>query len=137
MIDKFLNESNPSYCGLYIKDNSKLLELVQDLDDSWKRIAHHVTIKLGRLPDDLQYEKGNNLPIIVTHIGQLENKVIAVKVKVDVKTYNEFAHVTLAVNYENGGKPFLSNKITEWKLINKKIELIGEIAEFTNNGKII
>jgi len=124
----------PSYSGLLIEKNYKLLELVYDLDSDWERIAHHMTIKLGSLPEGLV--KGTRVKIVATEIGKIEGKVIAVKVKTNIESYNDTKHITLAVNRNNGGKPFMSNNITEWTPIDK-IELVGIISEFDNFGNSI
>jgi len=130
--------TNVSYCGLKIVDNSKLISIVDNNEDfnGWKRYAHHVTIKLGELPTELRSLKGKRLPITVTHLGQLDGKVVAVKVKVGVKTSNAFAHITLAVNQNSGAKPYDSNKITEWFLI-RKFDVVGIVSEFDNHGNSI
>lgn len=126
----------PAFCGLLVLNNQKLLELVKDLDPTWERIAHHMTIQMGGLPEELKYRKGEIVPLTVTHIGELDNKVIAVKVETEIKTKTEFPHITLSVNRENGGKPFLSNKIIQWKSIDP-FTIKGKISEFTSDSKSI
>jgi hypothetical protein len=131
-----LNDTKVSYCGLKIIDNSSLLKVIAGLGKEWQRIAHHVTIKLGELPIDLKDKKGTIFPMTATHIGRYDNKVFAVKVEVDIKTYNAFAHITLAINNKTNGKPVMSNHITSWTPI-KNIKLEGKILEFNNAGNEI
>jgi hypothetical protein len=137
-LDGFLNESKAAYCGLLIVDNKQLLKLVDNLDNDWERLAHHMTIKMGELPEELKDKKGNVfVDLTATHIGYFEDKVVAVKLDSKFKSQNAFSHVTLAVNRKNGGKPFLSNKITEWKKLDKPISLEGKLSEFASDGKIV
>lgn len=137
--DKFImNESiKPAYCGLLVLNNKELLRLVKDLDSSWERIAHHMTIKMGGLPEEYASSKGNIDSFTVTHIGRLDDKVVAVKVDTELFTFNKNPHITLAVNRKNGGKPVMSNNITEWTKLDKPIVLKGKIAEFAQDGKEI
>lgn len=135
--DNFIMETvKPSYCGLLVMDNKELLQLVKDLGPDWERLAHHMTIKLGSLPDALADKKGNIfVDFTATHIGYLDDKVVAVKIDTAMKTQNSFPHVTLAVNRKNGGTPFLSNKITEWKKLETPIHLEGKLSEFSDYEK--
>jgi len=129
---KFENFIKPAFCGVLILNNYKLLKLVYDLD--WEKLAHHMTIKMCGLPEGVI--KGTKVKLTATEIGSFDDKVVAVKVVTDVKTNNETKHITLAVNRDNDGKPFLSNKITEWTPIDQ-IELDGIISEFDSNSNPI
>lgn len=135
--DNFLNESKVAYCGLSIINNSELLRLIDHLDNDWERLAYHMTIKMGNLPDDLKHSKGDIYTLTVSHIGYLDDKVVAVKVDTEIKAENAVPHITLAVNRINGGKPFLSNKISEWEKLEKPIILKGKLSEFTFDGREI
>ena len=137
--DKFImNESlKPAYCGLLVVDNKELLQLVKELDPSWERIAHHMTIKMGGLPEEYVSAKGNIDAFTATHVGRLDDKVVAVKVDTGLFTFNKNPHITIAVNRKNGGKPVMSNQITEWTKLDKPIMLKGKLAEFTHDGKEI
>lgn len=137
-LDKFLNEGNPAYCGIKIVNNKELLSLVADLDETWEKLAHHVTIKMGGLPEELKKSKGKEVIVTAVKLGLLDNKVVAVEVVLDgIKTNNSIAHVTLAVNRKNGGKPVMSNQITKWEPLAKEIILKGIISEFSSNGETI
>jgi hypothetical protein len=133
------NVEKPAYSGILIQDNYKLLELVYHLDQSWEKIAHHVTLRMGSLPKEL--EKGKIVRLVATDIGEFGDKVIAVKVELDEDDNfqipeDKTPHITLAVNRFNGGKPFISNKIEEWRPI-QRIVLTGIISEFASDGRTI
>jgi hypothetical protein len=78
-----------------------------------------------------EVELGTNIEFIGTHIGILEDKVVALRVATEderFKTKNDVPHVTLAVNREGGAKPMMSNDITEWEAIHNII-LYGTLQE--------
>jgi hypothetical protein len=58
----------------------------------------------------------------------IDDKVMAVGVE-GYPTMNAKAHITIAVNRNAGGKPVMSNNLTDWKEINFKIELKGIVTE--------
>jgi len=139
-LDNFIKKDNMpvNYSGIKIIDNQKLLKFVDNLNDDWRKIAHHVTIKMGKLPDELVVQKGKKVDIIVTHIGEIVNKAIAVKVDINKKLKieeNRTHHITLAVNEKEKIKPIMSNKIQKWEPLEKPIKLKGIISEFTEDGE--
>ena len=58
-----------------------------------------------------------------------DDKVKAVGVESDIPSKNAQKHITVAVNFGNGGKPFLSNKLTNWVPLENPIKLQGIIEE--------
>ena len=76
-----------------------------------------------------EYEKylGMKVDLDVTHIGFYDT-VMAVGVK-GFSTDNKTPHITLAVDRANGGKPFYSHKITDWRPISFSVKLSGKVVE--------
>ncbi len=98
-----------------------------EIPDGWKKYAHHMTIALGKAIED-ENLLGSSQTLIVTQIGK-SDMVIAVRVE-GFPSKNKIPHITLAVNPE-GGKPFMSNKIEEWKDI-EPFEITGEVRNIYN-----
>jgi len=119
-----------SYSAVVLDDKSrsKLLGLVSSyIPQGWETIAHHMTINMGEI--DPEYEKylGMKVPLRVKTIG-MNDKVIAVGVE-GFPTKNKIPHITIAVNRQEGGKPFMSNKIEDWRPIQFSAELEGTVEE--------
>ena len=122
-----------SYSAVVLDDQSrtKLLQHFQsNIPEGWEDIAHHMTINMGEL--DKQYERylGMKVKLRVTHIG-ISDMVIAVGVE-GFPTVNKIPHITVAVNRKEGGKPFMSNKITNWQPVQFSVELDGTVEEVSN-----
>jgi len=92
-----------------------------------------MTIKLGGLEDGCQekqdMEEGKKIHLNVVDYA-MDDKVMAVGVK-GYSSTNEKPHITIAVNRANGGKPYLSNKLTDWRKIGFSFELTGYVEEVT------
>lgn len=92
-------------------------------------IAHHMTIKMGKLEgtpydDDI----GKVKHITATHIGITDNSHV-VAVKVDGFSLNKNPHVTISVNWGQNARPKHSNDITKWKPLQHPIKLSGVVEE--------
>ena len=111
----------------YESSESLLNKFNGEIPDGWKKYAHHMTIALGKAIED-ENLLGSSQTLIVTQIGK-SDMVIAVRVE-GFPSKNKIPHVTLAVNPE-GGKPFMSNKIEEWKDI-EPFEITGEVRNIYN-----
>ena len=128
-----INEDNKktiSYSAVVLDHESSELLLNTfkgEIPDGWKKYAHHMTIALGKAIED-ENLLGSSQTLIVTQIGK-SDMVIAVRVE-GFPSKNKIPHVTLAVNPE-GGKPFMSNKIEEWKDI-EPFEITGEVRNIYN-----
>ena len=128
-----INEDNKktiSYSAVVLDHESSELLLNKfngEIPDGWKKYAHHMTIALGKAIED-ENLLGSSQTLIVTQIGK-SDMVIAVRVE-GFPSKNKIPHVTLAVNPE-GGKPFMSNKIEEWKDI-EPFEITGEVRNIYN-----
>ena len=111
----------------YESSESLLNKFNGEIPDGWKKYAHHMTISLGKAVED-ENLLGSVQTLIVTQIGKSD---MAVAVRVEgFPSKNKIPHVTLAVNPE-GGKPFMSNKIEEWKDI-EPFEITGEVRNIYN-----
>ena len=129
-----------SYSAVVLDDASKasVLGLLGDMIPSdWTVYAHHMTITMGPLkhtkaskrrkghnyldtedlpecPSQMWGPPGTPWSMQVTEVGK-DDRAMAVKVGGIPRTRNcrkgGFAHVTIAVNTAEGGKPFHSNKI--------------------------
>jgi hypothetical protein len=119
-----------SYSAVVLDHKSSELLLNKfngEIPDGWKKYAHHMTIALGKAIED-ENLLGSSQILTVTQIGK-SDMVIAVRVE-GFPSKNKIPHVTLAVNPE-GGKPFMSNKIEEWKDI-EPFEITGEVKNIYN-----
>jgi hypothetical protein len=58
----------------------------------------------------------------------IDEKVIAVKVE-GFPTVNKIPHVTLAVDVNNGGKPVMSNNITEWQPVKNMMFMLKGVVQ--------
>ena len=143
----FENFKKISYSCILLDEESqkKALELIPTDNIDWKKYGHHMTIKLGPLPESIKELKGETVQIRITELG-VSDKAVAVKCVTRLEIlgdwYREecgkkgipnFPHITLAVN-PDGGKPFMSNQITEWRDISEFIENV--IPHITLTGKI-
>jgi len=137
------NEKNKSdnnrveYSAVVLDDESRnelIISLKPLIPDNWKVIAHHMTINLGSLNSDF-VEDINKEVKITAYEYAIDDKVMAVKVK-GYPTLNKIPHVTIAVNIENNGKPWMSNKLTEWIKLDDEIQLTGVVTEVLKNNKL-
>ena len=96
-------------------------------NEDWKIICHHMTINMGKASEDIKNMLGQKVELEAVTVA-FDEQVIAVGVNTDVYSENTIKHITIAVNYKNGGKPYLSNKLTNWEAI-PTIKLSGTIEE--------
>lgn len=95
--------------------------------ERWEVIAHHMTIQMGELPSYLKSDLDSTQSLEVTGYAW-NDKVIAVRVA-GYFTSNKVPHVTIAVNRTKGGKPVMSNQLTNWRPITTPIQLRGTVKE--------
>lgn len=116
------------------KSRTKLLERVGALiPKNYEIIAHHMTIKLGELLPEQKKLLGLNVRLAVDGFGK-GDKVIAVKCHaVGITSDNKTPHITIAVDRASGGKPAMSNLITNWYEIKRPLMLTGKITEIYGN----
>lgn len=116
----------------YTRENlTQEFYLPYGINNEWKWYAHHMTINMGEAKPIIKQFLGTKQILVVTHIGK-SNECIALKVK-GFKSYNDIPHVTLAVNVKNGGRPVMSNMITDWKPLEVKYGLSGIVTEVKSN----
>lgn len=127
-----LTENKISYSAVVLDDDSKM-EILKRVPPpkGWKIINHHMTIKLGELPESLKSKIGQTVELIVDKVG-LSEKAFAIQVKTDI-SQNNIPHITVAVNSNNGGKPKDSNLIEKWEDI-RNFVVKGTIQEVTNQS---
>ena len=122
--------SNISYSAVVLDENSRerLINRFKNvIPEDWSIIADHMTINLGEI--DPEYQKYLGLPIrLAVEDIAMDDKVIAVGVS-GFKTNNAKAHITLAVNRTNGGKPVMSNNLTNWEKLRRPLLLRGKITQ--------
>lgn len=109
---------------------SKINELI-NIPDDWKIFAHHMTIQFGKSLEDygLADDENKIITLTVKSIG-ISDKNIAVEVD-GYKSHNEIPHITIAVNVNEGGKPFMSNNIEKWTKI-EPFTIEGEVKNIYN-----
>jgi hypothetical protein len=116
------------FSGIFLDDSSRSRLLANfTVPHGWTPYAEHLTISLGSLPDNLKQKVGMTYKLKITKIGiSKTNIALGVETKLDSK--NKVPHITLAVDTENGGKPYMSNQITKWKNI-KPFYVTGKLGE--------
>lgn len=107
-------------------DQRKLKQMMApNIPEGWEVICHHVTLNMGAITDGPNTEE-----ILGTKINfgidafSINDKVCAVRVSDiydGVKSVNATPHITVAVNRKGGGKPFMSNQLSEWEWITPQV----------------
>lgn len=116
------------FSGIFLDaaSRSKLLSKFK-VPVGWTPYADHMTISLGKLPDNLKQKIGMTYKLKITKISASKTN-IAFGVDTDVNTKNTVPHITFAVDRENGGRQHHSNQITKWKNI-KPFYVTGKLNE--------
>ena len=110
------------------KSRSMLLEhLSNNIPNNFEIIAHHMTINMGELEPEMKHMISDKVTLKVTKIG-ISELALAVAVE-GFPSKNDIPHITVAVNRKDGGKPFDSNKITNWQPVQFALELTGIVTE--------
>jgi ferredoxin-fold anticodon binding domain-containing protein len=133
-----------AYSGVILDSKSRELLLSifiypnQNFSD-WIKIADHLTICMGELPEHLKrYWLDEEVILTATDIG-ISDKAVAVKISdffnisKSEDDENRFPHITLAINSIDA-KPVDSNKIVNWKKI-EPLKLKGVIKEIPGSYK--
>jgi predicted kinase len=108
---------------------SKLLKAIGHMiPEGWDVIAHHMTINFGKgLPEDLKDDLGKMVQLRAVSVG-LSDMAMAVGVE-GYHSDNAKPHITIAVNRSEGGKPVMSNDISNWDKLDSPINLSGKVTE--------
>lgn len=106
-------DSNILYSAVVLDDISRnmLYRIYKDeIPEGWKFIGHHMTIQFGKSAN--KEDLGKEVGLVTKRLGKSD---MAIALEVDgYPSNNAIPHVTLAVN-PNGGKPVMSNQITDWE----------------------
>jgi hypothetical protein len=104
-------------------------KLANIIHPDWEIFCHHMTINMGSSENGplkgSPFSVGDLQEITVVAYA-FDAKVMAVKVTSKVPSINSIKHITIAVNVTEGGKPFMSNKLTNWT----------DMSPFTLSGTI-
>ena len=95
-------------------------------DNGWKMYCHHMTIQYPGTPEYIKQYLDTEQGLEVSHVG-ISDKVVAVRV-IGFYSQNKFPHITVAVNVAGGGKPVMSNQISNWAPM-KGPKLKGTVKE--------
>ena len=122
-----MNEIAYSAVVLDEKSRSRLLERFKSLiPEGWEILAHHMTINMGEInPEYKEFLGFDDVHLNVNDIA-MDDKVMAVGVT-GFDSTNTKPHITLAVNRAIGGKPYMSNKLTDWKSIGRPLLTIRAV----------
>lgn len=125
-----MNEIAYSAIVLDQKSRSRLLERFKSMiPEDWEVLADHMTINLGEINPEYQKYLGLPIQLSVKDIA-MDDIVMAVGVTGFGST-NAKPHITIAVNRIEGGKPYMSNKLTDWKSIGRPLLLTGKVTEIS------
>jgi len=128
-----LNEDvmkNIAYSAVVLTDESheKLLKVFKNMiPEGWKPYAHHMTLNMGEIDPKYADDLGQEVELTVIDYA-IDDLVMAVGVT-GYPTNNAKPHITMAVNVDGGGKPFFSNKLTDWKPIGFPLKVSGIVTE--------
>ena len=115
-----------------VLDNESKQKLINafTLPYNWQTVAHHMTIGFKEpVPDHLRKDIGKTVELLTKAVG-ISTDAMAVKV-LGYHSTNTIPHITLAI--PEGGKPFKSNFITNWKPC-AKMFLTGKVEEIFSKG---
>jgi len=126
-------EQKVKYSAVVLDDEShaKLLKVFAPMiPEGWENIAHHMTINMGALDNpDARQDMENDVQVSLKVVDYaMDNLVMAAGVE-GYASKNPKPHVTIAVNRAEGGKPYLSNKLTDWKPLGFPLNLTGKVTE--------
>lgn len=122
------------YTALVLNQASheRLISQFKDLIPAGYEIfCHHMTCNMGDFnsgPLKGSAFKLGDIEALSVCAYSYDDKVMAVKVITSVPSINTTKHITVAVNKQGGGKPFMSNKLTEWQPTSP-LQLSGTIEE--------
>jgi hypothetical protein len=121
---------NVRYTAVVLDDKSRtalLKRLGNMIPEGWETIAHHMTINMGAIVPEFAKFLGMNVDLNAEDFAA-DDKVMAVGVA-GMPTKNGKPHITLAVNRANGGKPMMSNQLTNWEKLSEPLVLSGKVTE--------
>lgn len=120
------------YSAIVLDDKSRsklLVALGHHIPEGWKVIVHHMTVAFAKpFPEQWNNFLNANCELKAVAIGKSD---MVIAVKVEGPSENKIPHITLAVNEAAGGKPVMSNAITDWVDLDSYINLSGIGREIT------
>lgn len=133
-----INKNNILYISLDVKEEDKIKLISKFASEipsvTWypKFICSHMTMAFHtNMSEDIlnfaEENEGKEFPYSIEQIGISDKAIAFGIVAADVPSMNLKKHITLAVNKLANGKPYDSNKITDWKTI-PSINLIGKVV---------
>jgi hypothetical protein len=97
---------------------------------NWSYKGHHMTINMGSAKSGPAHNYlGQLVEVNIVSFASDENKVMALGVECVVPSSNAQPHITLAVNVANGGKPVMSNQLTNWVKLPIPMTVMGTVQE--------
>lgn len=127
VLDEKSQLSLSAWADKNVKINGVRLPILVNPDNGWKMFCHHMTIKYPGIPEFAKQYIDTDQNLEVTHLG-IDRNVVAVRV-VGFHSENKIPHVTVAVNVRGGGKPAMSNQITNWIPVENGPKLKGIVKE--------
>jgi tRNA nucleotidyltransferase (CCA-adding enzyme) len=130
-----MEKNKISYSAVVLSEPSKkrLLNLFLGMiPEGWEKIAHHMTICLGELPENLKNKISEKVQLSVVGVG-MSDKALAVKVD-GFYSKNKIPHITIAIDRIGGAKPVDSNKIESWANFGGEIYLTGYVEEIESSS---
>ena len=86
-----------------------------------------MTINLGEI--DSKFERYLGLPVrLSVNDFAMNDNVMAVGVS-GFESSNAKPHITLAVNKGAGGRPVMSNQLTNWERLKRPLLITGKVSE--------
>jgi hypothetical protein len=122
--------ANVAYSAVVLDEKSRqrLIERFKSLiPEGYEIIAHHMTINMGEINPELEKFLGIPVRLSVNDFA-MDDKVIAVGVN-GFESQNAKPHITLAVNKSTGGRPIMSNNLTDWKKLKRPLLITGKVTE--------
>lgn len=122
------HEYKVSYSAVVLENESRQRILNHlSIPNDWKVICHHMTIKMGELPENLKEKIGHYVTLQVTKLGK-SDLALAVGVETSL-SQNVIPHITVAINALNGAKPKDSNAIQDWTMLDEPFTVKGRVEE--------
>lgn len=119
------------YTALVLDDASKnRLKAALPIPSGWDVICHHMTINMGPHTSGPAADLIGKTFNAKARYFSSDGRVMAVAVVTDCPSKNRIKHITVAVNRAAGGKPVMSNNLTEWDdMPNGELDLTGVVEE--------
>jgi hypothetical protein len=122
------------YVAVILTEESRQ-RLLMHVSHYWKEnpkfvvYADHMTLHMGKAKES-EIPLLDNFANLVVDAVAYNDLVVAARVSFsDVLSDNPVPHITLAVNKEDGGKPVMSNGLTDWEPLKEPIMLRGKVEE--------